>query len=73
MTDAQAWEAMSPERCKGVERAQREPAGRCNSRAHLMDVPAHKRAYRRQRSEAAEVPFDLPICRVRLDCIEVSA
>jgi hypothetical protein len=36
-----------------VERAQREPAGRFNSLAHLIDVPALKRSYRRQRADAA--------------------
>jgi hypothetical protein len=36
-----------------VERAKREPEGRCNSLAHLIDVPALERAYHRQRSDAA--------------------
>ena len=52
---ANAWtlEDMSPGLLKGVERAQREPAGRFHSLAHLIDVPALERAYHRQRSEAA--------------------
>ena len=53
MTDALTWEDMSSGLFKGVERAQREPEGRCNSLAHLMDVPALARAYRRQRTDAA--------------------
>jgi len=38
---------------KVVERAKREPEGRFNSLAHLIDVPALERAYRRQRAAAA--------------------
>jgi group II intron reverse transcriptase/maturase len=53
MTNAQTLEDMSPGLLKVVERAQREPEGRFNSLAHLIDVPALRRAYRRQRSEAA--------------------
>ena len=53
MTDAQTLEDMSPGLLKVVERAQREPEGQFNSLAHLIDVPALKRAYRRQRSDAA--------------------
>jgi group II intron reverse transcriptase/maturase len=53
MTDAQTSEAMSPGLFKVVERAKQEPEGRFNSLAHLIDVPALKRAYRRQRAEAA--------------------
>jgi group II intron reverse transcriptase/maturase len=53
MTDAQTSEAMSPGLFKVVERAKQEPEGRFNSLAHLIDVPALKRAHRRQRSEAA--------------------
>jgi RNA-directed DNA polymerase len=44
---------MSPGLVKGVERAQREPAGRFHALAHLIDRPALERAYRRQRSDAA--------------------
>jgi retron-type reverse transcriptase len=53
MTDALTSEAMSPGLLKVVERAQHEPAGRFNSLAHLIDVPALARAYHRQRSDAA--------------------
>ena len=35
------------------ERAKREPEGRFNSLAHLIDVPALARAYHRQRADAA--------------------
>ena len=44
---------MSPGLVKVVERAQREPEGRFHALAHLLDVPALGRAYRRQRSDAA--------------------
>jgi RNA-directed DNA polymerase len=44
---------LSPGLVKGVERAQREPEGRCHALAPLMDGPALTRASRRQRSEAA--------------------
>ena len=44
---------MSPGLVKGVERAQRAPAGRCHALAPLLDGPARTRADRRQRSEAA--------------------
>ena len=47
MTDASTSEDMSPRLMKVVERAQREPEGRFHSLAHLMDVPALERAYRR--------------------------
>jgi len=53
MADAQTLEDMSPGLIKVVERAQREPEGRFNSLAHLIDVPALMRAYRRQRADAA--------------------
>ena len=53
MANAQTLEAMSPGLVKGVERAQREPEGRCNSLAHLIDVPALACAYHRQRADAA--------------------
>lgn len=53
MANAQTVEAMSPGLLKVVERAQREPEGRCNSLAHLIDVPALARAYHRQRADAA--------------------
>ncbi len=44
---------MSPGLLKVVVRAQREPEGRFHARAHLLDGPALKRAYRRQRADAA--------------------
>ena len=50
---AQTWADMSPGRVQGVARAQRAPAGRVNSRAHLLAVPARERASRRQRAAAA--------------------
>src|SRR5262245_31329867 len=53
MPNALTLEAMSPELVKVVARAKREPEGRFHSRAQLIDVAALKRAYRRQRSEAA--------------------
>jgi len=53
MANASTLEDMSPGLVKGVERAQREPAGRFHALAHLIDVPALERAYHRQRAEAA--------------------
>ena len=53
MTNAQTLADMSPGLLKVVERAQREPEGRFNSLAHLIDGPALERAYRRQRAAAA--------------------
>jgi len=53
MTNALTLEDMSPGLVKGVERAQREPEGRFHALAHVIDVPALGRAYRRQRSDAA--------------------
>ena len=53
MANASTLEDMSPGRVKGVERAQREPAGRFHALAHLIEVPALERAYRRQRADAA--------------------
>ena len=44
---------MSPGLLKVVERAQREPEGRFHALAHLIDMPALERAYRRQRADAA--------------------
>src|SRR3989454_7762636 len=46
-------EDMSTGLVKVVERAQREPEGRFHALAHLIDVPALERAYRRQRADAA--------------------
>ncbi len=53
MTNALTLETMSPGLFKVVERAKREPEGRCHSLAHLLDVPALERAYHRQRAAAA--------------------
>ena len=53
MTDASTLGAMSPELLKVVERAQREPEGRFHSLAHLIDVLALERAFRRLRKDAA--------------------
>jgi group II intron reverse transcriptase/maturase len=44
---------MSPQLLKVVERARREPDGRFHSLAHLIDVPALERAFRRVRKDAA--------------------
>ena len=44
MTHARTLEDMSPGLLKVVERAQREPEGPFNSLAHLIDVPALRRA-----------------------------
>ena len=53
MPSASTLESMSPKLLKVVERAQREPEGRFNSLAHLIDVSALERAYHRQRKDAA--------------------
>jgi RNA-directed DNA polymerase len=53
MPNASTLADMSPGLVKVVERAQREPEGRFHALAHLIDVPALGRAYRRQRSDAA--------------------
>jgi RNA-directed DNA polymerase len=53
MSDASTLGNMSPELLKVVERARREPEGRFQSLAHLIDVPALERAYRRMRKDAA--------------------
>jgi RNA-directed DNA polymerase len=53
MANALTLADMSPGLLKVVERAKREPEGRFNSLAHLIDVPALARAYRRQRAAAA--------------------
>jgi RNA-directed DNA polymerase len=44
---------MSPELLKVVERARQQPHGRFHSLAHLIDVSALERSYRRQRGTAA--------------------
>jgi group II intron reverse transcriptase/maturase len=53
MADASTLVKMSPQLLKVVERAQQEPEGRFHSLAHLIDVPALERAYRRSRKDAA--------------------
>jgi RNA-directed DNA polymerase len=53
MPNASTLANMSPGLLKVVERAQHEPEGRFHALAHLIDVPALGRAYRRQRSDAA--------------------
>ena len=53
MPDALISENMSLELLKVVERARREPEARFHSLAHLIDVPALERSYRRQRKNAA--------------------
>ncbi len=53
MANASTLGARSPELLRVVERAQREPEGRFHSLAHLIDVPALERAYRRMRKDAA--------------------
>ena len=53
MANASTLESMSPEILRVVERAQREPEGRFHSLAHLIDVPALRRAYDRLRKDAA--------------------
>ncbi len=53
MANASTLENMSPQLVKVAERAQREPEGRFHSLAHLIDVPALERTYRRIRKDAA--------------------
>ncbi len=53
MANASTLDDRSPGLVKGVERAQCEPEGRFHALAHLIDVPALERAYRRQRADAA--------------------
>jgi len=53
MANASTLGSMSPELLRVVERAQREPEGRFHSLAHLIDVPALRRAYERMRKDAA--------------------
>lgn len=54
MTNALTLENMPPELLRVVDRAKREPEGRFHSLAHLIDVPALKRAYERQRAGTAQ-------------------
>jgi group II intron reverse transcriptase/maturase len=53
MANASTLADMSPGLQKVVDRAQREPAGRFHSLAHLIDGAALERAYHRQRADAA--------------------
>jgi group II intron reverse transcriptase/maturase len=53
MLDAQTSTSMSLKLLKVAERAKRAPEARFNSLAHLIDVPALGRAYRRMRKDAA--------------------
>jgi len=53
MTNTSMLGDMSPQLLKVVERAKQEPEGRFHSLAHLIDVPALERAYRRSRKDAA--------------------
>ncbi len=53
MTSASTLEKMSPELRRVAERARREPEGRFNSLAHLIDEGALARAYHRLRKDAA--------------------
>lgn len=53
MTEASTSRIMSPGLLKVVERAKTEPEGRFHSLAHLIDVPALVRTYRRMRKDAA--------------------
>jgi RNA-directed DNA polymerase len=53
MADASTSDDMSPELQKVAERAKQVPEGVFHSLAHLIDVPALARAYRRARNNAA--------------------
>lgn len=53
MTGATTPGNMSPELRKVAERARRDPNGRILSLAHLLDIAALRRAYDRQRKDAA--------------------
>jgi hypothetical protein len=53
MTSARTVADRSPGLVKGVERARREPEGRFNSLAHLIDIAALERAFHRQRPDTA--------------------
>jgi RNA-directed DNA polymerase len=53
MANARTVDDRSPGLMQGGERAKRDPAGRFHSLAHLIDVPALKRAASRQRADAA--------------------
>ena len=53
MSTASPLGGMSPALAKVAERAQREPRAQFHSLAHLIDVAALKRAFDRQRKDAA--------------------
>lgn len=53
MTDALTLESMSPQLVKVAERARQQPQAQFHSLAHLMDGAALKRAFHRQRKDAA--------------------
>ena len=53
IANASTLESMSPGLLRVVERARREPEGRFHSLAHLIDVPALRRAYDGMRKDAA--------------------
>ena len=53
MTEASTLDKMSPQLRKVMERARNETEGRFHSLAHLIDVPALERTYRRARKDAA--------------------
>lgn len=53
MAQTSNWEPMSPELMKVAKRAEQEPLARFHSLAHLIDVAALERAYRRMRADAA--------------------
>jgi group II intron reverse transcriptase/maturase len=52
MTNALMLDSMSPELLRVAERAKREPEGQFHALAHLIDVAALARAYRRLRKKA---------------------
>ena len=53
MSDALTSESMSPGLVRVAERARQEPQAKFHSLAHLIDVEALRRAFHRQRPEAA--------------------
>jgi retron-type reverse transcriptase len=53
MPNALTLESMSPSLAKVAERARQEPEAQFHSLAHLIDVTALKRAFDRQRKDAA--------------------
>ena len=53
MSDALTSESMSPGLVRVAERARQEPQAKFHSLAHLIDVDALRRAFHRQRADAA--------------------